>query len=701
MTGRVVGLMLSCCALLIAAPIADAAQARPARPSQTLQLVFPLAANTNGLERLATSISTPGSPQYAHYRSLRWLSSRFGASAATRRRVVSYLRRVGSTDVRVDGTGMFADARMTVAVAQRVFGVRLAQVEQGRTRFIAPISASAASVSRHVPAALRGLVRSVVGLDTRPVAKPSVAGVPSGYLNRTGTPAGCAAGQLSGGFTPNQYLTAYDFSPLHAEGVDGQGETVALIEIDGFKDSDINAFAQCFGLAVPTLNAYGVGGISHPLAPGGEATLDLEVLDAAAPFLKQIDVYESSATPANTLIAMTAPLSNRGHHPQVVSVSLGLCEPAVVGAISPGGLDGAEASLAEAAATGITYLAASGDQGSADCSDVNGNPAHQLAVNYPASSWWVTGVGGTNFALNASNQLTGQVVWNDTGLQAGLAGGGGLSGRFVRPNYQNGVVSANRRAVPDVSMLADVLPGYAIFCSAGPPDCAGPGGNPWTTVGGTSAATPLLAGGFALVDQLLQRSGREDLGLVNPLLYSLGRAGAAGVFDDVTVGDNDIYLESGSPLACCGAAPGFDEASGWGSVNIANFSAFALQSVPVAVRVSLSLPGHQHPLSSRELKATVACSAACTAAAYALIKVGAANPFEVDSKIVRLGSAGSAALQIKFGSRAMSKIQAGKRHHKRITATIYGVALDSTVYGVIGVPGESVQAQTGGKKIGL
>jgi hypothetical protein len=84
-----------------------------------------------------------------------------------------------------------------------------------------------------------------------------------------------------------------------------------------------------------------------------------------------------------------------------------------------------------------------------------------------------------------------------------------------------------------------------------------------------------------------------------------------------------------------------------------------------------------------------------------LIKVGAANPFEVDSKIVRLGSAGSVALQIKFGSRAMSKIQAGKRHHKRITATIYGVALDSTVYGVIGVPGESVQAQTGGKKIGL
>ncbi len=200
---------------------------------------------------------------------------------------------------------------------------------------------------------------------------------------------------------------------------------------------------------------------------------------------------------------------------------------------------------------------------------------------------------------------------------------------------------------------------------------------------------------------MLQAKGREDLGLVNPLLYSLGRAGAAGVFDDVTVGDNDIYIDSAGPLGCCSAAPGFDDASGWGSVNLANFSAYALQSVPAVVRVSLSLPGHQRPVSSRQVKATVKCSAACVAAAYALIKVGSAKPFEVDSKIVRLRSPGSAALSIRLGSPAMSKIRAGIRHHKRITATVYGVALDATVYGVIGVPGESVQAQTGGKKIGL
>lgn len=698
---RAVGLTLSCCALLIAAPIAGAEQTRAARPSQTLQLVFPLVANTHGLDRLATSIATPGSPQYARYHSLQWLSTRFGASTTTRRRAVSYLRRAGASDVKVDATGMFADARMTVALAQRVFGVQLAQIQQGGERFIAPINASAASASSRVPAGLKGLVKSVVGLDTRPIAKPSAAGVPSGYQTRTGTAAGCAGGQLSGGFTPNQYETAYDFAPLRNAGIAGQGETAALIEIDGYKLADINAFAQCFGLPVPPLHAYGVGGISHPLAPGGEATLDLEVLDATAPSLKQIDVYESSPTPANTLIAMTAPLSNRGHHPQVVSVSLGLCERDVLGAISPAGLDGAEASLAEAAATGVTYLAASGDQGSADCLDNNGVSLHGLAVNYPASSWWVTGVGGTNFTLNESNQITGQVVWNDTGLQSDLAGGGGLSDYFRRPNYQNGAIAANRRAVPDVSMLADVLPGYAIYCSAGPPDCGSGPADAWTTVGGTSAATPLLAGGFALVDQALHASGREALGLVNPLLYSLGRGGAAGVFDDVTVGSNDVFVNSAQPLSCCTAAPGFDDASGWGSVNIANFSADALQRVPLVVHVSLSLPPHQRPLSSHALGATVTCSAACIAAAYAEVKVGSAKPFEVDSKIVHLGSRGSVSLKLKLSSRALSKIRAGKRHHKSVTATVYGVSLDGTVYGVIGVPGESVQAQTGGKKIKL
>src|SRR5262249_6415447 len=157
--------------------------------------------------------------------------------------------------------------------------------------------------------ALGGVVTGVVALDTPPgfttpqssasggsglphaPATFSKDGSPSGYLNRTGTPSGCAGAIGDQGLTPNQHLTAYDYAPLHASSITGRGERVALIEIDGYKYSDLRTFASCFHYPIPAINAYAVG-IPRALAPGGESTLDLEVLDAAAPGLKEIDVYE-------------------------------------------------------------------------------------------------------------------------------------------------------------------------------------------------------------------------------------------------------------------------------------------------------------------------------------------------------------------------------------------------------------------------
>ena len=81
---------------------------------------------------------------------------------------------------------------------------------------------------------------------------------------------------------------------MHSAGLEGEGERVALIEIDGFKLSDIQGFATCFHLPVPKISAYGVG-IGKALPDGGESTLDLELLDATAPDLAGVDVYESQA----------------------------------------------------------------------------------------------------------------------------------------------------------------------------------------------------------------------------------------------------------------------------------------------------------------------------------------------------------------------------------------------------------------------
>ena len=678
-----------------AGPGARATQVGAAPTSQRIQLVLPLASNDAGLGSLAAAVTTPGSPEYQRYRSLEQLSRQFGASAFTRRRVVAYLRRAGATDVQIDVTGLFADATMRAGLAQRLFETKLARFHGARSeRFVAPTTAV------RVPRALSGLVTGVVGLDTEPLAvgpapvragpnsrfrAHAAANPPTSAFPRTGTPAGCPAGQAAGeqggnpltaGFTPNQYLTAYGLQDLHAAGLEGQGVRVALIEIDGYKYSDLQTFAACFGLGVPPVEGFGVG-VKHALAPGGESTLDLEALDAAAPGLKGIDVYETSARASNTLRALTAPLRNRRRRPQVISASLGLCEPAVAQSVGTHGIRATEGALEMAAITGITVLASSGDQGSADCTGSNGLPVPRLAVNYPASSWWVTGVGGTNLLLNSANQIAQQVVWNDTNVQPGAAAGGGSSGLFKRPPYQKGTVSQKSRSVPDVSMLADILPGYAVFCSAAHDCINSHNPNPWQAVGGTSAATPLLAGGFAIIDQELEAHQRQDLGFVNPLLYNLGRSTLrTQVFADVLDFSNDVgpYLPNvGHPLGCCSAGPGFDRASGWGSVNLANFANAALGFE--APTIHLAVPVNQAPVKRGQLLATVGCAGACRVAAFALVKVGSKKPFEADSPVGDLPAAGSKTFAIKLSSKALGRINAGLRGHKRVVATIYAVVI--------------------------
>ena len=562
-----------------------------------LSLSFPLKADVAGLTRLATEVSDPRSPQYAQYESIANLARRFGAPAAERSRVTSYLKRAGATGVKVDVTGLFADASMNVAQAQRLFGTTLGNFRPaGRgarsATFMAPVNGT------RLPEALRRDVTGVVGLDTQPLfgsATPESANAAwphaaasgserkddeSGYLQRTGTAAGCVSAVSQSGFTPNQYLTAYNYAPLQQAGFQGQGERVALIEIDGFRYSDLRNFSKCFGLATPAINGFGVG-LKKPLAPGGESTLDLEVLDAAAPKLKAVDVYESRPSAVDVLHSLTAPLTNPGSKPDVISASLGSCEEATQLTIGRSGLRNVEGALALAAASGISVLASSGDDGSSACLTPSGRPLPGLAVSYPASSPFVTGVGGTNVTLDAANQVVSQEVWNDSPLVF-AAGGGGSSAVFNRPSYQNSFVPSSHRATPDVAMLADVAPGYEIFCTA-KGDCIGQGHtDPWTQVGGTSAAAPLLAGGLALVDQSLRSRHRQDIGLANPLLYGIAASSAApGVISDVVANNNDLGQSlDGKALGCCTAGPGFDEASGLGSVNLAGLALAAGALVP-------------------------------------------------------------------------------------------------------------------------
>ena len=309
-----------------------------AAPPLTLQLVLPLAANDARARAVRDLGLDPRSPHVrAHYQLAAAGSSR--GSAPRRRRAGAscrYLRRAGARDVEIDATGLFADATMTVGRPSACSASQLAQFAQRRAGTRVHRAARRERGERAAPRAGRAAGRrrrSVVGLDTRRlvVAQPprtrrrrAVAGSVRRPL--TGTPAGCRRRPGGRGLHAEPVSDRLRLRPLHAAGVGGQGETVALIEIDGFKDADINAFAQCFGLPVPALNAYGVGGLAaaRRRAASRRSTSRCSTRPRRAQGDRRLRVErERRQHAAGADRAAREP----GPQPQVVSASLGLCEP--------------------------------------------------------------------------------------------------------------------------------------------------------------------------------------------------------------------------------------------------------------------------------------------------------------------------------------------------------------------------------------
>jgi subtilase family serine protease len=579
--------------LALALPATVAAKPSPALPEQSLEAIFAIQ-HPRGLNRFVRSVSDPSSKHYREYASVESLVDRFGASPQKRKQVLRWLARRGLRGT-VAPTGTFVTAA----------------VPRDRAAALLPLTGSArvsslAGVDARVPAGLRGAVAGVAVLGTEP-ATTNVASaqsrVPlaatktkkkaySSVLPHSGTAAGCPDGSTGGPgapllpFTPNQYLTAYGHSALHARGLRGQGQTVAVVEIDGFRHSDIVAFDKCFGVETPPIRTVPVQPLKKPLPPGDETTLDLEMLSVGAPKLDRILVYEGSEAPGGIALTAASALGSPGHRPDVISISLGICEPELSGSLALRGVY--DDIFAIAAGAGISTLVSAGDTGSSGCRTDNQREETTAlpvrAVSLPSSSPYVTAVGGTNLELTKQNRIKREIVWNDLPIQPGGGGGGGSIVSPHRPWWQAGIKRYGAgRIVPDIAALADIYPGYAYYCTAAP--CAHllgtvPG---WKAIGGTSAAAPLMAAGVALANQDAAKRGQPSLGFLNPLLYRLGANGKtrASAFNDVTVGNNDLgralppEAGGGRPLGCCPARKGYDWASGWGSLKLPGFLGLA------------------------------------------------------------------------------------------------------------------------------
>src|SRR5579859_5184185 len=306
----------------------------------------------------------------------------------------------------------------TLGTLSSAFGATLQQVSSPDPRGHGTVTHRYREGPLFVPAALDGVVVGVLGLDTRPQARPQ-------FRVRGLAPA--AAGQ-PGTYPPNQVADIYGFPA----GTTGAGQTIAVIELGGgFAASDLTAYFGGLGIAVPSITAASVDGGSN--APGSdpngadvEVALDIDVIGAAAPGAKQIVYFAPNNGDQGFVDAISAAVSATPP-PIAISISWGQSEDSWTAQ----GRSAMDAAIADAAAMGITVCVASGDNGSGDA--VNDGKPH---VDFPASSPHALACGGTKLVANPSTGvISSEVVWNETAANEG-AGGGGVSDVFPVPSFQ-------------------------------------------------------------------------------------------------------------------------------------------------------------------------------------------------------------------------------------------------------------------------
>jgi len=425
--------------------------------------------------------------------------------------------------------------------------------------------------------------------------------------------------------TPGDLAVIYNVNPLYTQGVDGSGQSVAVVARSNIKMSDVQSFRSAFGLPVndPQVIVNGAvdPGTSNP-SELTEATLDAEYAGALARKAAVKFVTSASTATSDGIYLSAQYIVNQNLAP-VMTTSFGSCE-ASMGAAENAFIN---ALWQQAAAQGITVLVSAGDSGAAGCDSASSATAqYGPGVNGLCSTPYELCVGGTKLndtgnpsqywaANNASATEASalsyipEVAWNESGPTLGLwASGGGRSTVYNKPAWQtcSGVPADGKRDVPDLSLTAAGHDGYMIVMNG-----------MQFIVGGTSASTPAMASILALV---VQSTGVRQ-GLANPTLYALAarqsNAGAS-VFHDVSSGSNTVPGVTGFS-----ATAGYDLVSGLGSVDASALVSHWRdgQSTP-AIQITLNSNALTLPLSSSAPVAVMVAGQGGLSSAVALTASG-------------------------------------------------------------------------------
>jgi subtilase family serine protease len=484
---------------------------------------------------------------------------------------------------------------------------------------VTAVAALGAGGAAAAPVAAAAVTPAAAAVHVVPFATGHV--LAAGKMTQPPTTAQCETQYGIACYQVFQLQRAYNLAPLFTRGIEGQGQTIVIVDAFGSPSiaSDLNTFdAQMHLPNPPSFHVITPAGpitttpktCTSTYKPGGpdlcsdyygwtdETSLDVEWSHAMAP-KANILLVETPVTETEGIYGLPQMMAAENyvinHHlGDVITQSFGAAENTFT---SPGQIYSLRSAYLNAARHGVTVLASSGDQGSTDdiCVPSSGcaNPNNVVccssrpSIDWPSSDPLVTAVGGTQLHLDANgNRTAPDSVWNDLSSTVGVTGpvytwgssGGGHSMVFRRPRYQNevaGTVGA-RRGTPDISMSAAVN-GAVDFYDTTDPGVAG-----WGIVGGTSEASPLFSGIVALADQVAGHS----LGDLNPALYALAQHTGHNGIVPISQGSNTytfcLAADVQSNSSCASASdlvtvPGatangaYNDATGWGTVNAAAF----------------------------------------------------------------------------------------------------------------------------------
>lgn len=539
------------------------------------------------LENLIAAQQDPASPLYHQWLTPQQFGARFGVASSDLAKVQAWLKQQGFT---VSGVSPGRNRIRFSGKVQQVksaFGTGLHYYKVNGTRYYAPAG------DLTIPSALASVVESVSNLSSMR---------PRPYVVNAG-PRFTSAQSGNHYLTPGDVATIYDIAAAYSSGYKGAGQSIAVVGQSEVVLSDIEKFQSAAGLTVKDPVTALVPDSGTSVVSSGdesESDLDLEYTTGIAPGATIYLVYVGNS--ANYSVWDSIDYAIETRIAPVISVSYGLCEAA----LSTNDYATLESMFAQAAVQGQSVVAASGDTGSTNCYGVTSLSQTQqeaLAVDYPASSEYVTGMGGTEFpaadvasgnttywqpangsdAISSSLSYIPEQVWNDDSSSSGLAaGGGGVSTMTARPNWQAGVPgipSGSYRLVPDISLDASAMNAGYLYCSSdastGVTGSCSEGfrdaNNTYLTVaGGTSFDSPIFSAMLAVINQKINSTGQ---GVVSPTLYTLASDSGTyeTAFHDITDGGNQCaagsdYCSSNGASQYV-ATTGYDQASGLGSVD--------------------------------------------------------------------------------------------------------------------------------------